>query len=387
MNLRKFGARAEKHFLEYSSDISDERLLETIELEEKLHEGPEGHSSPEGTGLKAWSAKHEKKYDDFSVLNFNPKKYRFQRIDEHYTPPSALIYWLPSKFLFSRMRQQFIDTIGPRAEAALDAYENTPANEGEPIEEGGKSVFEELGNLILKKEAILIAVAHAESLDDVALNQGPVALAAASRKGRFIDRVGTVLSKTLSREQYKGRPVVHLFKFFGKIFWTIPESKNTKLYDLSEEAVAFVKGGGMRALERDIENNGTTIVMAPGGSAMELKVEDGQEMLEAPDIPEQTLKLLDKFRHYAVAASWGGKISVSSIYELPDYKRLAKEAGKNKLNKYERQELTAPHLNRIATELAQRTANAAGLPVRYTHIEISERELSRKVLIAYPENP
>jgi hypothetical protein len=231
-HFREMFGGAEGHILEYSSEVGDKRLPETIELEQQMLHGAGPHNPESPKGIRGWSYSHEanEKYEGFTAGKLNPKRLRDQRIDENVTYPSILTYIIPHRTLAWAAERKFIKTVGPRAIAAMEAYENTPAYENQ--EPDAPSVIEELGSLMLAGESTLVAVAHAESLDDIAVNHGPVAIAAARKRSRLINKTGTSLGKTLSLENYNGKRVPKHFKFFGVIFWTFPESENLKLYDV-----------------------------------------------------------------------------------------------------------------------------------------------------------
>ena len=293
---------------------------------------------------------------------------------------------LPRKLLVPRMRRKFIETIGLRASVALDAYENTPADSEKPVEDGGLAVAQKIGEILLENNSILVAVSHAENLDDVGVNQGPVALAAATKRTRLIRKVGTNLSKTLTRENYKGKPVPHLFKFFGNIYLTIPDTASLPRWGIPDEAIKLVVGGGLRAMMRDIDD-GAAMVMAPTGKAMQQnpQTEDGRnaegpKSLYMSSFSESSSRVMEKFTYFMAAASWGDNVSISSIYSLPDWKELEQERGR-RLSKVEKTGIMVVYLNLIRSELAQHTANAAQMPVTYDSVPENGKPTVRKTAL------
>jgi hypothetical protein len=367
-SVRDTAERVEDYLLDYSDTDIQLTPAELTELELEMHEGPEPRDPNKPYGLHGWSDDHEVRFEHFSSLELNTKKYPWQRINVNTIPASPLVYVFPRKILVPLMRKHFVKTIGDRAVNALRAYEETPADPEKPIEEGGLSVSQKIGEIAASGESAIVLVSHAESLDDVAVNQGPVAISVASRLSRLIRKVGTGFSKTLTRESYKGKPVPRHFKFFGKIYLTFPDTDNTVKWKIPEAAKKIVIASGARAMYRDIEK-GAVIVMAPTGGGMqhnpqpvEGKPAYGPETLHMSDFSENSSRLIGKFGYYIMSAAWGDNVSISSVYKLPDWKKLAKDRGRI-ISKQERASEMQRHIEFIRLDLAQRTANIAEMPV------------------------
>lgn len=381
---RKDLPEIEEFFSGYLADLeghSTPQDLKALELE--LHEGPEPRDPDNPLGLHGWSLNHQGRFDDFDSLPFMPTRYRWQQLTVNTLEASWLLNIIPRKILAPKMRKMFIKGIGPRAETALHQYETTPADPNIPIEEGGLSNFEMIGEILANGESILIALAHAESLDDFALATGPVAIAAATRKPRLVRRVGNVISKTLTRERYLGKEVPKYFKWFSKLFFTIPDTQSSEdpeitsveYWKIPEEARNIVVSGGMRALFRDIEK-GAAIIMAPAGGAMKAKklTKDGPvTQLEMGKFSENTIRSIGKFTYYLVAVASGEEVNIGSIHRLPDWDKLTKEKGKA-LAKQEKADILNEPVNNMRREIAQRTANLAKVPVSYTVKSVAEIE-------------
>ena len=380
--MRKFFSISEneEQLLRHLEESGNSRPLDELELEKKLHEGESLNGQP--MGLHGWARDHELRFPHFSTLKFSPGRYYWQRIGENTIYPSGLADILPSRLLVPVMRKKFIETIGPRAEAALYHYDHTPADEAVPLSQGGLSVTQKIGEILVSRQSLLVAVSHAESLDDIAVNQGPVAIAAASKSPRLIKRVGTSLSKTLTREKYKGKPVPHHFRFFGTIHLTIPDTSSTEKWAIPEEAKEKVSKSGMRSMMNDVKK-GTAIVMAPTGAGMRMSPDAGQEgpqLLDMPGFSETTKGIIGRFGHFMVTAAWNDKVSVSSIHSLPNWEEAAKAEGKTKLSKKDKAEIMPKYLDQIRLELAQRTADVSQLPVRFeTEVKVGKEAVKQIV--------
>jgi hypothetical protein len=347
-----------------------------VGLELELHHGHSGRPLPDKPmGLDGWSKDHEERFPGFTTREYNPEKYPAQRIDTYASEASKHLYFIPRLIYQHFAKKIYLKIMGPSAGDALEAFATTPANEFETIENGGLSVREAIGNLAMQGKTGTVLTSHAESLEDVGLYHGPVVLSLAKKRSRFARRAAVFLNKAQTREDYKGKPVEDHFKYFGEIIWTVPDTDSPKKWDISERVSEAVVRGSLRAIKQGLKR-GMWLTQAPVGKGMKMSPDpgkEGPESLYQESMSPTTAHIISEFDHFAVAAAWSGKVSLSSLHELPELSRLPKK---------ERQKIIIENANKIHQMLAQQTADLAQIPVIYELVH----EAGKNKATALPQN-
>ena len=252
-------------------------------------------------GLGRWARQHAERYPSVGVLPYAPSRYPDQAIDVALSHTRR-----PTNHQLEALRQFYL---GASAGTASSLAAFTTSRPGE-IDTGTA-----IRNLVEAGRRVAVLSAHAERLDDVGELLGAVAVAAGTPD--FFPLNSVILNKVMSRETFRGTPVVDLLQPYANIYWAIPDSGNARRWHIPDEAVRYVNLRMVRALLRGLRT-GAAVTFAPAGSAMitHRNRSGDPETLEFPLIGSATKKLLRRFDNYVLAVRWQDTVLVEGPYFL-----------------------------------------------------------------------
>lgn len=343
-----------------------------VRLEEQLFFGQsyiEGESE-DVSGLTDWAKSHQSRFVGFRARSYHPSL-PGHKIDDNKLEASRIIPFIPRKILAKKMRGKYVDAMGQQGIKALEVFNNRPAKEGASLEEAG-SLFQALGEIMYDRDSVFLATSHGESLGDVGTLAGAVAMSAGSKRSRLVKYCGTSISKSLVLQEYFGKLVPERFKFFGKLYLTVPDTSSTGLYDLPDAGVHRVRSSSTQELLNDLDRGKLrAFTTAPTAKGMDRKPgvdkETGQP-LEGPEVLEQvaisltTANLISRFGNFVCVSAWGDDVKASGVHKLPS---LEGQSQKDK------KVIARNNANTISEMLAQQTADLSQIPVVY-HIHSEE---------------
>jgi hypothetical protein len=290
--------------------------------------------------LGRWAQEHARRYgDDITVLPYEPAHRPEQHIETFKT--SAESAEMPPTQLGDILRAAYERILGIEASEAMRTF--------------SKGVGLEIRELLLAGRNVAILTAHADKLHDIGTLCGGIAVCLG--RSDLIQRNGTLLSKVMSRERFRGVAIAQLFSSFGNVYWVIPESDSAQRWGVTSQISRHVNSNAIGAVLRDMRN-GIVLTFAPSGSAMrQQKGRSGSiRSLIIPRVGDGTAHLLSRFDAYVASAIWDGQIAIGPVVPLDRSSRNVSYARR------EHHSLVVAHAMK---ELAQLTEDLAGVPVRY----------------------
>jgi hypothetical protein len=301
--------------------------------------------------LAAWAADHAARYPSVTVSDYQPSIRPEQRIDAFKTPLDERIPLLPREQRHVLMWEHYDVGLGNAGRAVVAAFMEPPG--GSPK---GRPVVQELIDLLRLGKSVALLSPHADRLEDIGIVAA--ALAIAMEDPRLLMRNGLILNKVMTRELFKGVPMVDMFRPFGNIYWVIPDTASTERWAIPDDVKRYINLNAMRALLGDIAT-GSLVTFAPTGTLMQRVVDrnGALEGLHIPPIARGSLNLIARFDAYLVTAQWRDQFLLGPITPVSPSKQLGGRAKKRDANEL---------LEEILGSMATLTERLAGVPVSYS---------------------
>lgn len=196
------------------------------------------------------------------------------------------------------------------------------------------------GDYLSQGKSIVVLMPHAgEGLNDVPQVTGLFRLALGKKFGaKYLDKVGEIVSKTLTYETYKGIGVPAILKWLGNTIWVSPQTKSAdnirQEIGMSEkefeEMSEYINLGGGHALASDTRTKypdangqieaGHIYVASPAGTRAGAKKADNGEVetIEIDSITVNTAGILGFATAMLPAAVVDGEVRFGPIIDLAE---------------------------------------------------------------------
>ena len=206
-------------------------------------------------GLARWAADHASRYPEIGVAEYAPDERPEQRIGTFKSPARA--HGDRGTDVRPTMLRAFENALGERALSVVDDLRRVDGSSPAPIAR--------IEQVLSSGRSVALLTAHAEGFEDIGTFSA--ALALASSDPEFAGRNGVILNKVMSRELFRGQPMVDRFALFSNVYWVVPDTANTRRWGLPDQVVQYVNGGAMKTLMGDLRR-GVVVTYAPAGSVM-----------------------------------------------------------------------------------------------------------------------
>ena len=297
--------------------------------------------------LEAWARDHAARFEDVGVFDYDPEARPEQRIDTFKTLVSEQVLALTKDQIQTALRSRYEAALGTTARNIFE--ELTRPRESS----GGDSIAASIAQLLDQGKSVALLSPHADRLEDIgAFSAG---LAVAFGDADHIQRNGLILNKVMTRELYKGRPMVEMFEPFGNIYWVIPETDAPARWGIRQAEKNFVNLNAMRQLLGDIRT-GTIITFAPTGSVMRRTVDDSGELsaLHLPPIGKTSARLMARFDAYAIIVLWRDQVRIGPLTHV---------GIQHDNSSSDRQKAISALASDVLTAMSTLTEDVAGVPV------------------------
>jgi hypothetical protein len=233
---------------------------ELLELETQTHEA-----------MTPWIDNHIERYGGkLRDTGYNPDTQTYHRLDEGYTPPTPIPFWVPNSYVVRKIKKALTKEIGSaeKVDEQVRKFKETPAFPG-----ASYSVSEEVERRWRNKQTTAMLVDHLEKGDlrDVAL--AAAVLEAAIGKKKFREQTATVLGLNIGRQEFQGRIMAEtILKIMG-IIWVMQDTDNRKALDIPPKAIEIVGDNADKAFLEFFAHGGVIAEVA-AGSAMILDYDE-----------------------------------------------------------------------------------------------------------------
>ena len=158
---------------------------------------------------------HADRFADVGVSPYDPASRPEQRIDTFRTPVSDDVLAVSQNKLQDILKILDESGLGEVGRIIVEALTQAPPKgQGDVL-----SLVDNITEMVAQRKSVALLSPHADRLEDIgALSAG---LAVAMGDATYIRRNGLILNKVMTRELYKGRPMVDMFTPFGNIYWVI----------------------------------------------------------------------------------------------------------------------------------------------------------------------
>lgn len=236
----------------------------------------------------AWVADHAKRIAGISDLGYDPRRYPAQRIGESKTEAGALSRWVPSPIFLRVMERKLASILGSRdkSESVIGEF---------------RGVAPEVARLLDEKQSVALLAGHSDNLFDVAYCLAGLQISFGTT--RYIPRTGIIVNKLMTREAFRGTPMVDTLQLFCNVYWVIPDTESARVWGVPERAARIVNVGALEALRTDLAR-GVLVGIIPTGTAARQEIVDGTLRLTMPPISAGTARLLEQFHAFLPVAMW-----------------------------------------------------------------------------------
>lgn len=248
-----------------------------LALEEELH-----HS------FTAWAGDHAERIEGISDLGYDPKRYPAQRLVESKTEAGLLSRWVPSWVFLRVLRRKLASVLRSRekADRVIRTFHDVAPGVAKLLDEG---------------KSIALLAGHTDNLFDIAYALAGLQVSFGST--RHIRRTGIIVNKLMTREAFRGTPMVDTLKLLSNVYWVVPDTESTRRWGIPEEAARIVNANALEALEEDLKR-GVLVGVIPTGTAARLEQVDGELRVTMPHISPGTVRLLSRFDAFLPVAMW-----------------------------------------------------------------------------------
>jgi hypothetical protein len=236
----------------------------------------------------AWVADHAQRIPGISDIGYDPRRYPAQRLMESKTEAGALSRWVPSPI--------FLRVIERKLASILRSQDNADRIIGE-----FRPVAADVATLLDEKRSVALLAGHSDNLFDVAYCLAGLQISFGVT--RYLRRTAIIVNKLMTREAFRGTPMVNTLKLLCNVYWVIPDTESTRAWGVPESAARRVNAGALQALESDL-TDGVLVGIIPTGTAARQEIVDGRLRLTMPPISSGTARLLERFDAFLPVAMW-----------------------------------------------------------------------------------
>lgn len=252
-------------------------------------------TAPDGTALESelhrsfdpWVRDHAERIDGISDIGYDPKRYPAQRLEESKTE-AGLMKWVPSKVFLWVLRRKLVQVLRSqeKAERVIGTFGDVAPGVAELLDDG---------------RSVALLTGHTDNLFDIAFALAGLQISFGST--RYIRRTGIIVNKLMTREAFRGTPMVDTLKLLSNVYWVVPDTESTRRWIIPEEAARIVNSNALEALAEDLKR-GVLVGVIPTGTAARHEVVDGELRLTMPHISPGTARLLARFDAFLPVAMW-----------------------------------------------------------------------------------
>jgi hypothetical protein len=289
----------------------------------------------------AWVADHAKRIAGISDIGYDPGRYPAQRLVEAKTEAGPLSRWVPPPIFLRVLERKLASILRSRdaADRVIDEF---------------RGVAPEVAALLDEKRSVALLAGHSDNLFDVAYCLAGLQISFGTT--RYIRRTGIIVNKLMTREAFRGTPMVDTLKLLCNVYWVIPDTESTRAWGVPEGAARRVNAGALQALEKDLAR-GVLVGIIPTGTAARQEMVDGRLRLTMPAISAGTARLLQRFDAFLPVAMWD---------HVPKSAPLSLDA------------------NEAIGSLVSMTAELAGASVVYHEMPVDGQPGAERVIAATP---
>jgi hypothetical protein len=235
-----------------------------------------------------WVEEHAKRIPGISDLGYDPKRYPAQRLGESKTDAGVLSRWVPSPV--------FLWVLGRKLASVLRSRERA-----DRVIATFGDVASRVAGLLNSGKNVALLAGHTDNLFDIAYALAGLQISFGST--RYVRRTGIIVNKLMTREAFRGTPMVGTLKLLCNVYWVVPDTESTRRWGIPEEAARIVNSNALEALEEDLKR-GVLVGIIPTGTAARHEVVDGELRLTMPHISPGTARLLERFDAFLPVAMW-----------------------------------------------------------------------------------
>jgi hypothetical protein len=233
-------------------------------------------------------ADHARRIPQISDLGYDPKRYPAQKIRQSKSEAGALSRWVPSRVFLWVLRRKLASVLRSRekADRVIATFRDVAPGVAELLDDG---------------KSVALLTGHTDNLFDIAFALAGVQISFGTT--RYIRRTGMIVNKLMTREAYRGTPMLKTLALLCNVYWVIPDTESTRRWGIPDEAARIVNASALEALQADLRR-GVLVGVIPTGTAARLERVDGGLRVTMPHISSGTARLLSRFHHFLPVAMW-----------------------------------------------------------------------------------